>query len=209
MIQTVTDYPDSLPALRRLAGQNMALELIYCTDAPRKEAAQMIQDILNADPQLGKASDDQKRELFKLWANDTSSSLVAQRILGNPAWLPVGWPVVTEYLASVRDYRRAYEIAHEFAPAPPSPADEQTASPRAALAARFYADPSDYGAGVALCRQYMESGQAEDALVQSEKMTAREDCPPYIFALQASYFAARQEWRQAFESLKKSSSLPQ
>jgi hypothetical protein len=77
-------------------------------------------------------------------------------------------------------------------------------TPRAALAARFYADSSDFAAGVALCQQYLQSGQADDALVQSEKMTARDDCPAYIFALQAGLFAGKNQWRQAFESLKKS-----
>jgi tetratricopeptide (TPR) repeat protein len=204
MMQAVTDNPESLPTLERLAGDNVALQLIYCKYAPRKEAAQMIQEILDADPALGKLSDDQKKTFFQLWAHNVDPSLVAQRILANPGWLPAGWPVAIDYLVSIGDYRRAYEITRKFAPPPSSPPNVEITTPRAALAARFYADSSDFAAGVALCQQYLQSGQADDALVQSEKMTARDDCPAYIFALQAGLFAGKNQWRQAFESLKKS-----
>lgn len=209
MMQSATQMPESLPTLRRLAGEDPTLQIIYCTYAPHKEAAEMIQHILGNDPVLGKLSDDQKRTFFKLWADNSDRAFVAQRILGNQDWLSIGWPVAIDYLVSTGDYRRAYEITRKFSPPPSAPPNEETTSSRAALAARFYADSSDFAAGVALCRQYAQAGQSEDALIQSEKMTARGDCPAYIFALQADLHASRQEWQQAFESLKKSPPPPQ
>ena len=193
-----------LPALRRLADKDADLKLTYCARAPREEAARMINEILQADPALATLSADQKRLLFKLWAVDTNPADAVRQILARDDWLSAGWPIVVAHLVSVGDYRRAYEITRRFASPPAVPRLAEAAGDPAELASRVYADPPDFVAGLALCEQYQQSGDNDDALILVARMAALPGCPRYIFALEAELLAGKQAWQQAFESLQKS-----
>ncbi len=202
MLPYATTYPEALDALRQLAADDLNLRIAFLSRAPQKQAAEEIQELLAADPELRALSSAQKKQFLAAWGRSGDKPALLEQIQKHDDWLPLAWPVVVELQISQGNHQRAYELVHCFAklPAVPQLPDDGLSSGND-LARRFYANPEDFAAALGLYTKYQSGGEPDDALAVLQKVTALKNSPAYFHRLKAEALASREDWAQAFKAL--------
>ena len=183
--------------LEELARSDRDFWLVFLDFANPLECDLQIGDLLTQDPPLLTLSPAQRRALFAVWFDHGNRPLLVSSLLGNPTWLPQGWPWVARDYVNKKQFRPAYELARRFTEPPSLPHLNDT-RPINEVERNFFFHTEDLQAGIALYfaqRKLGRDGEALKTLVQLKKLPEH---PTYLSFLEGELRAERGEWEKAW-----------
>jgi len=154
--------------------------------------------LLDADPNLTRFTDPQRRGLFEVWARMGDSGSLVELIRKHPAWMPEAWLGLARHYARAGDHERAWRFAEQYGPAPVLP-QIATGKSVAELERGFLVN-NDLLDGVALVMNLRNLRQNEEALATVKELNKRPTRPLYLGYLEAKMRAERSEWKLAWEA---------
>ena len=191
---------------RMLGRTDKCCALIFLAHADSFEFSLELERLLSEDresrtgqgvSQLSSFSPAELKTLFKIWYRNGNKSELAQILEERPEWKKIGWQELSQVYADREDFRRAYEIAVEFAPPPDIPKRESQESLET-LKARFLLDRTDIDTGLPLYFAQLKENQAASALATLRELEILPGSPKYLFVLEARSWAQQQKWKEAW-----------
>lgn len=122
VLRLTADKPELRNQIRKLAGDEPPLVLLWLDAGPATEIGPDIRQIVAADPGLDRWDDAARRRLFRRWNQRGGRAGLLAALRANPGWEAAGWP----FLAAEAARENAFEAAcamvfnHLPRPAPPT-----------------------------------------------------------------------------------------
>ena len=173
------------------------LRLMVLRRLPTEEFLQRLDALLVSDPELNLLTSDQRRELFDLWADKGDREELLEELAANRLWLDDGWRIVAAEAARTGDFRRAFELAEQFVPAPPVPPVPTTQTMRE-LERDFRLSPTDVALGIRLFLSQRGNGLYREAVETLERVRRLGDAPIFLDYEEALLRAQMEQWEQAW-----------
>ena len=162
----------------------------------------VVHRFLEHDPTLQTMSADEKASFFQHWALRGDNAELVRAVETNPDWMPFAWRGVAKYQAGQKNFRVAVDLARQYGEKPTLPPAAQNSSIDQ-LRQALHADPDNYNLGFQLCRQQMEQGLVDEALVTVRHFTDLPGAPRYFHFLESEAWAAKQDWERAWKAREK------
>ncbi|MEY2577301.1 MAG: hypothetical protein QOI49_125, partial [Verrucomicrobiota bacterium] len=183
------------------------LALIFLEATAGAPFMSALQRFLDHDPTLQTMTAEEKVTLFKYWADRGDAAELARALETHPDWMPYAWRGLAKYQAAQKNFRAAVELTRRYGESPPLPPASQNSSIDQ-LRQALHASPDNYGIGYQLCREQMQQGLVEEALVTVRHFTDLPGAPRYFHFLEAEAWAAKREWERAWKALEKFQAAP-
>lgn len=185
--------------LEELCRGNRDFWLVFLDFASPLECDLQIGELLAQDPALLTLQPAQRRKLFRIWHERANRSLLITSLLANPRWLEEGWPWLALDYVRMKEFRRAYELAHRYTPPPSLPAVNE-GRPFAELERNFFFHDDDLQFGIALFLAQRRIGRVDDALKTLQRLKKIRNRPAYLLYLESELYAGKGLWEQAWQS---------
>jgi thioredoxin-like negative regulator of GroEL len=183
------------------------LALIFLEATAGAPFMSALQRFLDHDPTLQTMTAEEKVTLFKYWADRGDAAELARAVETHPDWMPSAWRGLAKYQAGEKNFRTAVELTRRYGESPPFPPASQNSSIDQ-LRQALHASPDNYGIGYQLCREQMQQGLVDEALVTVRHFTDLPGAPRYFHFLEAEAWAAKQDWERAWKALEKFQAAP-
>lgn len=155
---------------------------------------------------LSGLSPQERRELFGLWYSHGDREQLVTALQNHPDWQTFGWKYLANHLASKSQFQEAYEIAIEHLPKSTVPAISEKKDLNN-LERAFLFNPTDPRSGMELFWAQKSSGLYDEALITLSKMEGLPQAPSYLNQEFAGVYAAKGEFRKAWEYAKKAAEM--
>lgn len=185
--------------LARLSRTNVDYLLVFLSHADPKEGQLLINQLVEAEPNLQSFSREQKRRLFSIWFQRGDHSLLLSKLTGNPEWRQDGWRMLAMLQAEKKDFKGACQIVRESTPKPPMP-KVLTEKTLAELERTFRLRPDDFQVGLQLHSAQLAAGKQDDALSTLAALQGTRGHPSYLAFIEAGLREERGEWEQAWNT---------
>lgn len=197
MLGAARDNDELTRAVFDLAEIDGRLRLMVLRRLPDEEFLVRLDALLVSDPELNLLTSEQRRQLFDLWAEKGDRGELLEELAGNRDWLEDGWRIVAADAARTGEFRRAFELAEQFVPAPPVPSAPTTQTMRE-LERDFRLSPTDVALGIRLFLSQRGNGLFADAVNTLERVRRIGDVPLYLDYEEAILRAQMEQWEQAW-----------
>ncbi len=184
-------------ALMDLASGNIDFQLTFLGYTTPDEAKTIIGDILATDPELKTLDPVRRERLFAQWWEHGDKDDLMAHLTAHPDWLTTGWKYVAESYAAKKDFKDAWAVVAHYSPQPIVPTPPANLSV-ADLKHQFYELVDDLPSGIMLALAEIKAGQNDDALATVHALEKIKGCPKYIYYIEATLWAGKQQWDMAW-----------
>ncbi len=185
--------------LLTLAGQRIDYLLIFLADATPDDTTKIVSAVLATDPTLKTLTLKQQEKFFDAWWAEGDRPSLLAGLAANPSWVPACWEPAAQSYADQKDFKRAWETATRYGPAPVIP-EMRTHIPINELQQAFYRENDNLPAGIALYSKQVKMGDNEDALTTLHTVEKIKNCPAYVYYLEAQLWAGKGQWELAWDA---------
>ena len=187
---------------RQLGHVDPQCRLILLQNSERLEFQLELERLLAEDPDLRSFSPAKLKILFETWLKQGDQLALIETLKQHPEWQTNAWPQLSEALAKYDDYRPAYETTHRFVRRPQLP-ELGPADSTDALLRRFRSTKNISTDGIALAIAQMRTGDVDLAISNLETFVAAGNAPASVYFLQSEAWAAKADWRKAWQAMQK------
>jgi hypothetical protein len=192
-------YPDLLPTIRDLAGQDWDLRLVYLEAVPAADFTKEFAALLADDPAPARSAQPTVSALLALAERKGNSAEIAGLLDRDARLRALAWRTLVRLKAEARDYQGATELAlANLQIAVPDLAPPALASAEVG----FAREPASIVAGYLQFRAQMAAEKPDDALRTLQALSALPNCPAYVAYLRGKILAGRAQWEAAWQELR-------
>ena len=202
MIQLSMAHPEIRDDLWDLA-DTPQLKLAYLGQTlPPEKWNGYLAKLLAERPDLDGLSPASKMELFQTWNMRGDREQLMIELSNHPEWQEFSWELLADHLAGKSQFREAYDLATKYLPPPTAPTLSENAK-LSSLESSFVFSPTDPRRGMELYWAQKDQGLFDEALVTLSKLEQLPQTPSYLPLEFASVYAAKGDYRKAWEFAKK------
>ena len=198
MLEATRSLPGLRGEVRSWARGRPSYEVCVLQSADAWEFKGEIDAVLFEDPDLQQFSENQRRDLFEIWAQRGNADELAELLRAHPSWQKYAWKFMASYAAARQDFRFAYEMVSRFSEPPKMPHVTSAGGAAASLERAFVIDPADLVTGLALYAAQVREGSSTGALRTLRTLRRNPASPRYLGVLEAQLYAAAQDWERAW-----------
>jgi hypothetical protein len=184
MLADAREFPEIKKQLHRLTEKRPELWLVYLSTANQVDFEIALETFLVADPYLNTLSEDQLRELFKVWAKNGNQEALETFLEQHSDLRKIGWRQLADLYARGEKFQAACDLAAQHAEKPVVPAIVRQ-KPLTDLKRNILLNPQDFASAYALYLNLIESGHTSEGLETLQRCTDLNPCPAYFHYLEA------------------------
>ena len=199
MLSWARERPALRATLARLSHNDPDYFLVFLRQAEPVDCELLIDQLIQAEPDLKSFSPGQRKALFSIWYWKGSHQLLFSKLLDDPEWKKEDWRWLARLYAERKEYGNACKLMRDSTPRPVMPKIPET-HPLKDLERMFHARPDDINIGLQLHHAQLSIGKTKEALETLNILQALPNHPAYLAFIEAGQFEESEDWEHAWQA---------